>query len=93
MQWENIARETIQGYQITKAEALQILSSADDDLLDVLNASLSYPATFFRARRRSTRDTKCQKRPLQRGLRFLQPVGVRPFGHTTIRAAKCGKDN
>lgn len=47
MQWENIARETIQGYQITKAEALQILSSADDDLLDVLNASFLIRRHFF----------------------------------------------
>src|ERR1035437_5654362 len=47
MQWENIARETIQGYQITKAEALQILSSVDDDLLDVLNASFLIRRHFF----------------------------------------------
>lgn len=47
MQWKNIARETIQGYQITKAEALQLLSSADDDLLDVLNASFLIRRHFF----------------------------------------------
>jgi len=47
MQWKNIARETIEGYQITKAEALQILSSADDDLLDVLNAAFLIRRHFF----------------------------------------------
>jgi biotin synthase len=47
MQWKNIAGETIQGYQITKAEALQILSSADDDLLDVLNAAFLIRRHFF----------------------------------------------
>jgi biotin synthase len=47
MQWENIARETIQGYHITKAETLQLLSSSDDDLLDVLNAAFIIRRHFF----------------------------------------------
>lgn len=47
MQWKNKVRETIQGYQITKTEALQILSSADDDLLAVLDAAFAIRRHYF----------------------------------------------
>jgi biotin synthase len=47
MQWKNTARETIQGYQITRTEALQILSSADDDLLAVLDAAFALRRHYF----------------------------------------------
>jgi len=47
MQWKKLAQETIQGNSITKAEALQILSSADDDLLDILNASFLIRRHYF----------------------------------------------
>jgi biotin synthase len=47
MQWKTLAKKTIQGYKITKAEALQILSSADDDLLDILSAAFLIRRYFF----------------------------------------------
>jgi biotin synthetase len=47
MQWKNLAREAIQGYQITKTEALQLLSSADDELLAVLNAAFAIRRHYF----------------------------------------------
>jgi biotin synthase len=47
MQWKNLARETIQGYQITKAETQQLLTSADDELLTVLDAAFAIRRHYF----------------------------------------------
>lgn len=47
MQWKKLARETISGYQITKAEALQILTSSDDELLAVLDAAFVIRRHYF----------------------------------------------
>jgi biotin synthase len=47
MQWKNIAQETLQGYSITKAEALQLLLSSDDDLLGVLDAAFAIRRHYF----------------------------------------------
>ena len=47
MQWKNIAQETIQGSLITKAEALQLLLSSDDDLLGVLDAAFAIRRHYF----------------------------------------------
>lgn len=42
-----MAQEIINGYTITKAEALQLLFSADDDLLDILNAAFLIRRHYF----------------------------------------------
>ena len=43
--WQELADRVLDGYQVTDQEALAILQSPDDDLLDLLNAA-------FRIRRR-----------------------------------------
>ena len=47
MQWKNLAQETIQGYQITKTDALQLMSSADDNLLALLDAAFMIRRHYF----------------------------------------------
>jgi biotin synthase len=47
MQWEKLAIETIEGYQITKTEALQLLFSADDNLLALLDAAFMIRRHYF----------------------------------------------
>lgn len=47
MQWKYLAAKSVQGYSITKEEALQILQTPDDDLLAVLDAAFSIRRHFF----------------------------------------------
>ena len=47
MTWKNLAEKTIQGYSITREEALQILQTPDDDLLAVLDAAFTVRRHYF----------------------------------------------
>lgn len=45
--WQALANEILQGYEITKEEALQILQSPDEDLLEILHASYQIRRRYF----------------------------------------------
>jgi len=47
MLWINYAQKTLQGFEFSKAEALELLMSPDDDLLEVLHAAFLIRRRYF----------------------------------------------